>query len=386
MTPLFRKLASAAAAALGVAAASAQADILIYQTTQSLDGNATGDLVWHSNTGQQALWLMNGNRSSGATVINPPTPEMNGASIVLMGDFGGDGKADLLWRTPAGGYWLTEMNGLAIASTHGILADAQNPGGNWVVVQKGDFNGDRKVDLLWKNSATGGYAIWQMNGSAIAPTDYAVVDRPDVGFEIAALGDFNGDGTTDILWMHADGRIFVQLVSGVVSNHLQTISTTALPAMAGYTLVLVGDFDADGKKDLLWRNANNEHIIWQMNGAAIASNTTILGGGTTWQVVFGRDLEHDGTTDLIWRDSRDGKTGIWLMTGSQAHAYGTLIYANSGWTLKYMADFNGDNMCDGIFVNDTDGSVATWLIAGGAAYSYAIISPPNSGWSVSYLY
>jgi len=381
-----KKLAAAATAALGLGAnAAALPDIKIMPKNDSLDGNATADLVWHSNTSSaQALWLMDGNNSSDATVMPPPDPNMGAATIVMKGDFGGDGKADLLWRTPTGGYWLTQMNGLQVASTHEIFAAANNPGGDWTVLQKADFNGDGKTDLLWKQASTDQYAVWLMNGNQITAGNYGYMDRPAAGFEVIALADFNGDNKTDVLWSNAAGDLYVQLFTGITGTQVNN-TALAIPSMAGYTLTLVGDFNGDHKADLLWRSPSNEHIIWEMNGAAIGKNTQILAGGTTWQVVFGRDFDNDAITDLVWRDSTNGNTGIWIMNGSQAEAYGTLIYPDSGWTLMYMADFNGDGKTDGVFVNDTDGSVATWLIAGGAAYSFAVVSPPNAGWSVSYL-
>ena len=389
MNPVFKKLAIAATAAIGLGAttagAAAVAPIKIISKTNSFDGNATADLVWHSNTSAaQAIWLMNGNTSSDATVLPPPDPNMGAATIVLMGDFGGDGKADLLWRTPTGGYWLTQMDGIRVASTHELMSAANNPGGDWVVVSKGDFNGDGKTDLLWKRTSNGDYAVWLMNGPSVTPGNYGFVDRPAAGFEIEALADFNGDGKTDILWRNSAGDNYVQVYTGITGVNVNN-TAVAVPSMAGYVLDLVGEFNGDGKADILWRSATNEHIIWEMNGAAVSKNTQILAGGTNWQVVFGRDLDNDNITDLIWRDSTDGNTGIWIMNGSQAEAYGTLIYPHSGWTLMYMADFNGDGKTDGVFVNDTDGSVATWLIAGGAAYSYAVVSGPGTGWSVSYL-
>lgn len=382
----FRNLALATAVAIGLGATTAQADIMIMPKTTSLDGNATGDLVWHSTTSSaQGLWLMNGNYPSDANVIAPPDPNMGAATIVMIGDFGGDGKADLLWRTPKGGYWLTQMNGMQVASTHQLFADPVGGAApDWTILQKADFNGDGKVDLLWKQASTDQYAVWLMNGPSITAGNYGYMDRPADGFEIIAMADFNGDGKTDILWRNAAGDLYVQPFTGITNVKVNN-TAVALPSMPGYTLGALGDFNGDGKADLLWISATNEHIIWEMNGTSIGKNTQILPGGGTWKVVFARDMNADGKTDLVWRNSLDGATGTWTMNGSQASGYNTLIYPNSGWTLQYMIDLNGDGRYDGIFVNDTNGATASWLIDNGAAFSYAYMSDPNSGWAITYL-
>jgi hypothetical protein len=38
------------------------------------------------------------------------------------------------------------------------------------LVLTGDFNGDGMTDMLWRNTASGDASIWFMNGMAIAST------------------------------------------------------------------------------------------------------------------------------------------------------------------------------------------------------------------------
>ena len=56
------------------------------------------------------------------------------------------------------------MNGLSIASqgSLGVI------GNDWQIAGVGDFNGDGKADILWRNASTGEVYIWLMNGLSIA--------------------------------------------------------------------------------------------------------------------------------------------------------------------------------------------------------------------------
>ncbi len=56
------------------------------------------------------------------------------------------------------------MNGLAPTGS-AILSDDPN----WLVTNVGDFNGDGKADLVWRNASTGQTAIWLMGGLTPIP-------------------------------------------------------------------------------------------------------------------------------------------------------------------------------------------------------------------------
>ena len=55
------------------------------------------------------------------------------------------------------------MNGGAVTGAAGLLG--ADP--NWRVSHTGDYNGDGKADLLWRN-LDGSITVWLMNGGVIA--------------------------------------------------------------------------------------------------------------------------------------------------------------------------------------------------------------------------
>ena len=79
------------------------------------------------------------------------------------GDFNGDGKADILWQNDSGQAAIWLMNGTSVLSASNVGA---NPGTAWHVKGTGDFNGDGKADILWQND-NGQAAIWLMNGTSV---------------------------------------------------------------------------------------------------------------------------------------------------------------------------------------------------------------------------
>jgi len=101
------------------------------------------------------------------------------------GDFNWDGKPDILWRNYGTGpiegsnvVWY--MDGKNLISADSVEAVSSN---YWTIEAIGDFNGDGKTDILWRYYGTGwaqGYnVLWYMNGATYAGYDYvyAVYDR-----------------------------------------------------------------------------------------------------------------------------------------------------------------------------------------------------------------
>jgi FG-GAP repeat len=80
--------------------------------------------------------------------------------------------------------------------------------------------------------------------------------------------------------------------------------TTAEPRVTtgtDWTTVGVGDFDGDGKADILWRHTSREVPIWFMNGTTIASVGLLGRVGTDWTIAGVGDFNGDGKADILWQ-------------------------------------------------------------------------------------
>src|SRR5256886_225265 len=159
------------------------------------------------------------------------------------------------------------MNGLAIASEGSVnVVDSVS---GWQVQGIGDFDGDGRDDVLWRNRATGENYIWLMNGWTIA-SGGLIRTVADQAWQVKGIGDFDGDGKADILWRNSStGENYLYAMNGLTiasEGYLRTVADQAWQVKG------IGDFDGDGKADILWRNtATGEDYAYFMNGSAIAS-------------------------------------------------------------------------------------------------------------------
>ena len=83
------------------------------------------------------------------------------------------------------------------------------------------------------------------------------------------------------------------------------------------TRPVAGDFDADGKGDLLLRNkSTGQNIGWLMNGMAV-SNSAFMPtiADTNWEVKGIGDFDASGKADVILRNKSTGQNIGWLMNG-----------------------------------------------------------------------
>src|SRR5213595_2530469 len=131
-----------------------------------------------------------------------------------VADFSGDGHSDVLWRnTLTGENYIYLMNGLTVASQGSINAVSDQA---WQVKGIGDFDGDGKADILWRNSSTGENYIWLMNGLSTASQGSVNFVDPASGWQVQGVGDFDGDGKADILWRNTStGENYIWLMNGL---------------------------------------------------------------------------------------------------------------------------------------------------------------------------
>jgi FG-GAP-like repeat len=296
------------------------------------NGDGRSDLLFRdSPNGHTFAYLVNGTTFSANGTISADTDW----AVAHIGDFNGDGKSDLIARNyGTGAAWgqtaIWMMDGASIPTATIVYADP-----NWVVTQIGDFNGDGQSDLVWTNSESGQTAIWLMNGtSSTSSTTFT-----DANWVVTHVGDLNGDGKSDLVWRNTtDGSTALWTMNG-----LSSIASAGASSDPSWAVRDLGDFNGDGKADLLWTHTSGALAIWLMNGLSPASSA-VISSDPQWKVTNVGDFNGDGKGDIMWR-SAAGATAIWLMNGTTV-VNSAITSTDPSWFVVQLGDFNGDGKSD----------------------------------------
>jgi hypothetical protein len=113
-------------------------------------------------------------------------------------------------------------------------------------------------------------------GGSVTNTDYG-----QTFVTLACPGNFNGDGKTDILWRHTSGAVYVWLMNGTTVASGASLPTTD----TSWSIVGTGDFNGDGKTDILWHHTSGAVYAWLMNGTTVASGVSLPSADPSWSIV-----------------------------------------------------------------------------------------------------
>ena len=298
------------------------ADLAVVRNARSdFDGDGRSDVAWLHSSGAFTSWA---GRPGGAFVDNGGFgANLLDASwqVAGIGDFNGDGNDDLLWRHTTGeiGQWQGQSTG-AFGNISGFAANAVD--NSWSVVAVGDYNGDGHDDIFWRHDS-GEITEWiAQPGGSFVNNSAAAVTAIDLGWSVVASGDFNGDGRADVLWRHSSGE-FVEW-QGTPTGAL--VNAGSVMAGAAGTVIGSADFNDDGRDDVLNRNANGSITEWiaQASGQFAAVTPNLQVNDFDWDVVGLGDYNGDGFSDLLWRHS-SGEGAQWFGTASGEFFYNDIV-------------------------------------------------------------
>ena len=208
------------------------------------DGDGRADVYVFNGTNWSIpyLGMLHSNGSGFALVhrydANMPGWQMKPSDQHFVGDFNGDGKADLFvfngdaWSIPYLG--MLSSDGASLSMSHRY--DANMPG--WQMKPSdqhfvGDFNGDHRADLFVFNGDAWSIAylgLLASNGAQLSMT--ARYDGNAPGWQMRRrdrhfVGDLNGDGKADLWFFNADDWSHVYLGAGTSNGTSLSVSWMA---------------------------------------------------------------------------------------------------------------------------------------------------------------
>jgi hypothetical protein len=269
-----------------------------------------------------------------------PTAGPNPASLSVFFGFG-----DGTFGNPQTFYVLPEQSGLSSLAV-------------------GDFNGDGRLDIAAAgyNSVT---VVFNTGGQVFftAGPTYNVAAFSALAPSQVAVGDFNGDGRPDLaVTAYYNSTVSVLLNKG---DGTGTFGAEHLYAVGGFpTALAVGDFNGDGKPDLAvtvvtasgTTTSYGVSVLQNLGdgtGAFAAARTYAVGGGLS--VAVG-DFNHDGKLDIV---TTGAEMDVLLNNGDGT--FGAAQKVGPAGSSVVVADFNGDGFPDLAQIDGSGASIDVFL-------------------------
>jgi hypothetical protein len=350
----------------------------------------------------------------------------------LTGDFNGDGMYDIIsfshnWFSGQKGWvWVSLSNGSTFDTAQ--LWQTYFCAENTEICKVGDFNGDGMDDIAAFSrgtAATVWVALSTGNGFGTA-TVWNSFFCPEG--EICDVGDYNGDGKTDIATFTRSlyytnpsdpwGRVYVALSNG--SQFVTSSGNTPWRQHFCYGSQLCGsgDFNGDGRDDIIAFDKTNGPVWVSLStGSGFASSAIWNNFFCPGQEVCGvGDFNGDGRSDIItylrsayagYADPKIGYVYVALSNGSSfpsnsstppwktffcinSELCGSGNYIDGVSITSYsqvarMGDFNGDSRFDAItFLRSTDLTNKPGYVyvapSTGSQFVDSLPSLPKRGW------
>ncbi len=242
-------------------------------------------------------------------------------------------------------------NALTVARSNGTTFDLQSaavlrPGVTFSELVTGDFNGDGRIDIAGRNSANGQVLVALASGNQFVTSSAAWTTLPFAStMRDLYVGDFNGDGRDDIVGRNAQGQLVVAVSAGNKFNN--AVFETLPVAFRSLTNVQVGDFNGDGLDDLMGISTSGQVVVSLSTGNSFVTSVwaTLPAGAAVSEVNVG-DFNGDGRDDVFFKQ---GAASL-VVLRSTGTAFTNTLFGTLPAGVPYIGfrkgDFNGDGRTD----------------------------------------
>jgi len=296
-----------------------------------------------------------------------------GSTTIATGDFNGDGKPDLV---------VTRPEGLVVYLGNGdgtfqppVLWGAPSPTGIPVV---GDFDKNGKLDLVEITSSGVAILLGNGDGTFQAESGYPTGFVSAVPNSIVT-GDFNGDGKQDLVLGSAVYFEGINPLETLLGNGNGTFQQLPYLLADGFFLseIASADFNKDGKQDLVVAETSGLGI-YLGNGDGTFNFLGDFGNPSTSVAIA--DLDGGGKFDLVAADS---PTSVSVLLGNGDGTFQPPVSYPAGTSPGFirLGDFNGDGQGDAAIANPSTDSITILMGNGGGTFkppvNYAVGNGPS---------
>ncbi len=300
--------------------------------------------------------------------------ESFGATLAGLGDTNNDGYADF-----AVGAWADAVIHVYNGPSDGVsdpvvLSDDGGSSLGYAIAGPRRFDGDAYADLAtYDTHSTSGAIIWICPGSPESVQSDCTQIRPNSAVQrLVAVGDVNGDGMRDLAYIDDDDDLYLLPGQTLVASELEA----TLLAFAGahqavpMDIAAAGDFDGDGLDDLAalsidesgklaLHRATGQEDLEDITFLELSSWSGVASDAYHARVTNAGDVDEDGTPDLAvslvgasleqgWvRVIDDQGLLIYQLDTVERPEDGRMVGSSSlGWSLAGAGDVNGDSVPD----------------------------------------
>lgn len=297
-----------------------------------------------------------------------------------LGDFTGDGRADVFYTL------ITEMNNiatynwrykdLAVAGSSKVLAYSVIDPSEY---RLGDFDGDGKTDIFTALAQNDGSYQWIYSNNGLGSFQNLALAPHSVAELV--IGDFNGDHTSDVFTVapRQDGKADWAYYPGGLPP--------AVGLMTGPSVLpFVTDINGDGTADAVVSVCSSSRRFTRLPG----SRPQALEYKDYFKP-FPADVNGDGLPDIIWSSicqqsqscpSVDNIAAVSLSQGGGrfTHLPRQALHTGRNWSgfTRLVGDWNGDGRDDLLFVYPADAS-----LTGLPSSLYVAVSDGKGGFNLT---
>ena len=328
---------------------------------------------------------------SGGADTNAPALGVGALSRMVVGDFNGDERDDILFQTAntvnapwkfaagkfGGGFIIVDRTDSTSPFRNlGSMIDMANTGSNYYAA---DFDNDGDIDLLGVTASNGSAFLYRNNNGVFESTPPTGFGGAQFGSRLV-VGDFNADGAADILYQPGtvdalnSWRYALNNGNGTFTDVAQSASpfaSFALPTYSNFNYRVI-DFEGDGDLDIIYMVAANPASLFLNNG----NGTFALGAGGNIPIatfsqrsIFG-DFDGDGDADMFWQIGANGTDWNYAENLGNGTFAPTVSRANSPFKNLTMVDFGTTNFRIGDFDGDGDTDLLGTMASVGASVYY----------------